>query len=132
MPAFTVARAGYIDTRAAERNFALTAGDATSLVFTVIASDTHPTPAPVNITSATVTFRVRRRGCRSTEFEKSVGSGVALTTPASGVLTVTLAEADTVDLDPGLFAWQLRITLASAPSVMASGTLRLRGLLESR
>lgn len=144
MPSFTIPRTRYVDTRLIARNFSIAAGDDTTVVFTLIAADALPV-VPINITGAAVTFRARPRnagrGCpdygfptdRSrAEIEKAVGAGIVLTTPASGVLTVTFAEADTANLSPGPYAWQLRVTLASAAVVRASGTMIIDSLIEAR
>lgn len=145
MPSFTIPRTRYVDTRSVVRNFSMAAGDDTAIVFTIVAADALPA-VPVNLTGATVTFRVRSRNCcgsrrdygfscgccGSAAIEKSVGAGIVLTTPASGILTVTLSEADTAQMCAGLYAWQLRITLAAASVVRASGTLILDSLIEAR
>lgn len=51
---------------------------------------------------------------------KTVGSGVALTTPASGVVTVTLAAADTTAL-LGTTAYRFRRTDSGFNTVLAYG-----------
>lgn len=141
MPSFTIPQVRYVDTRSIARNFSMAAGDDTSIVFRIVAADALPA-VPVNITGATVTFRARSRNgapyCRDygfptdrsrAEIEKSVGAGIVLTTPLSGVLTVTLTEADTINLRPGPYSWQLRVTLAGTGVVRASGMFTLDSLI---
>lgn len=150
MPAFTVPLARYVDHRPVMRNFQLFRGETVPVVFTLVAADIFQ-PVAVNVTGAAVTFRVRRKGYRSrsraltdygwgggfggsgyTEFELSVGNGVVLTNPTCGVITVTIPETATRDICPGMFNWQLGVTLSSAMAVRASGTLVIDDLIETR
>ena len=56
---------------------------------------------------------------------KTVGAGVALTTPASGVVTVTLAAADTEALSGLLSHYRLRRTDTGANVVLAYGRIKV-------
>lgn len=56
---------------------------------------------------------------------KTVGSGVTLTDPTNGVLTVTLAAADTTTLGAGDKDFKLRRTDSGSNAVVAHGTLRV-------
>lgn len=55
---------------------------------------------------------------------KTTSAGITLTDPTNGVCTVTLAAADTVDLDPGTYHHELKRT--SPSSVLTYGTCVLR------
>ena len=87
------------------------AGEDRSLVFTVV----DGVGAPVNVTGWAVSFVV-------STVTKTVGSGVTLTTPTSGVVTVALAAADTNALVGGFF-YKLRRTDAGLNAVLAYGRL---------
>jgi hypothetical protein len=84
-------------------------GDDASLVFTVKDADS----VAVNITGATaVAFKVAASATATPVISKSLGSGIALTTPASGILTVTLTDTDT-SIDAGTYYFEVQITDAS-------------------
>lgn len=150
MPAFTIPLARYVDQRPVYRNFQMFRGETVAVVFNLVAADVFPA-VPVNVTGASVTFRVRRKGGRSrsraltdygwgggfsgagyTEFELSIGNGVVLTSPTGGVITVTIPSTATSDICHGAFDWQLAVTLSGAMSVRASGTLVIDDLIDTR
>lgn len=69
-------------------------GDTDSWVFTDIRDG-----APYNLTGATISFTAKRKNNEgSNVFQKTVGSGIVITTPASGIFTVTLSAGDTSSL----------------------------------
>ena len=56
-----------------------------------------------NITGATVRYTIREQWYGGTQIlQKTVGSGIQLTTPASGVLDVTITDTETDGLLPGI------------------------------
>lgn len=129
MPTWTIAQEQGTSLRPYRRDFGMTVGDEPSLVFKIVVSDTAPTVTPVDITGALVTWRAWRRGCRTLLIAKEVGSGILLTTPLSGILTVSFTEDDTLDIEPGILDWQLRLTVSPNVSVAAGGSMALRALV---
>lgn len=56
---------------------------------------------------------------------KTTVSGIALTTPASGLCTVTVADTDTDALSPGTYVHELKRTDAGNEAVLVQGTVEL-------
>lgn len=87
---------------------------------------------PRSISGWSVTFQIRKRLGGTSVLTKTVGSGIALTDTGRGVLTVSLAKADTsgLTLTSGLasgegYVWDLKRTDAGANVVLARGELVL-------
>lgn len=95
-------------------------GDTWTLRFTITRDG-----AAVNLTGLTtsaITFEIRGKGSTIT---KTIGSGVTLTTPASGICTVVLTAANTDTLDPGAYGWALRLTEGDGTvTTVAHGTIQ--------
>lgn len=53
---------------------------------------------------------------------KTVGSGLTLTTPASGLFTLSLTADDT-DLTPGVYFWETKRTDDNLEETLATGTM---------
>lgn len=87
-------------------------GEGKSLVFTVVDEN----GAAIDITGATVTWRLAKIAAAGSLLEKTVGSGIVLTTPGSGILTVTLDAADTSGRVAGEYIQELTVTLSAVPS----------------
>ena len=66
----------------------------------------------LDITGATVKWTMRRRWDSATILQKTTTSGIVLTTPASGIMTVSVADTDTVSLDPGAYFVDCEMTLS--------------------
>lgn len=98
------------------------AGEDKQLQFTILDENEDP----VNITGWAVTFSFADGVSETPLFEKTVGSGIALTTPGSGLLTVTVTDADTEDLDAGDYVYALHRTDASTETVLAFGDVVLQ------
>lgn len=62
-----------------------------------------------DITGWTISAIVRAYNGGTALVTKTVGSGIALTTPATGVFTVTFAAAD-LSLTPGAYVWEITRT----------------------
>lgn len=96
-------------------------GDRKNIVVTV----RDEAGAIVDLTGSTARFRLARHPGAISIFEKAVGSGLSMTDPAAGVLTVTLSADDTVAL-VGVFHWDVVVIDASGnPTTVAYGTLDL-------
>jgi hypothetical protein len=94
-------------------------GDTLTLNFSVTRSG-----AAVNLTGATAWFTLKTM---LTDADPGVaqatnGSGVTITTPLSGQLTVELPASVTIDIPPGEYQWDLQVKEASGRiSTAASG-----------
>jgi hypothetical protein len=86
-----------------------------------------------DITGATVRYTIRTPGFADTQvLQKTVGSGIQLTTPASGILDVTLSATDTAALVPSLrYVYDCEVTLAGQVSTVQTGVLTVIGDVSS-
>lgn len=98
-------------------------GEAKSLVFTVYDS----AGAAQDVTGWTVYFRVRKTFADGAVITKyTSGNGVTLTTPTSGIITVTLDEDDTTQT-VGTYRCTLARTDEGSETVLADGTFKIKG-----
>ena len=82
---------------------------------------------PADITGWSVAFALHRDpGDTIVLVAKTTGAGITLTTPLAGVLTVTLAAADTADLHPGLYHYEIGRTGTGVAAVLTTGVCELR------
>lgn len=79
-----------------------------TLTVTVLDSDGNAQ----DITGATAQFTLARTPRATALIEKTTSDGIALTTPASGVLTVALDNTDTAGL-AGFYYYEVVVTLTS-------------------
>lgn len=93
-------------------------GEAISIVATITST---------NITGWAISCIVRPKVREANEafITKSVGSGIALTTPASGILTITLSATDT-DLEPGSYDYTIARTDSGSEVVLTWGSFIVR------
>lgn len=96
-------------------------GEHKTLRFTVLDS----AGAAVDITGWLIDFKISATNSGARLFTKSVGSGIVLTTPASGILDVTINAADTTALAAGTYFYAVRRTTASNETELAYGTAAL-------
>jgi hypothetical protein len=80
-------------------------GEDVSITVTV----TDDAGSAVDITGMSISYLVWS-GTNAAVITKTVGSGIALTTPASGILTITIADTDTDAIAPGRYNHELKIT----------------------
>lgn len=84
---------------------------------------------PQNITGWSVSFVVHRYGDRSTVFiTKTVGAGITLTSPTTGVMQITVANADTVSLQLGQYGYYVQRTDSGNSADLSSGLFTLQDL----
>lgn len=107
-----------------KQNFTLTMGEDRTLSMTARDS----TGAVLNLTGATITFRMGRVGEAS--LLTKTGS---ITTAASGTFTVALTDSDA---DPTLYrarnyTYQVLITISGTTTVGVSGKIRFEGQIAS-
>ena len=82
-----------------------------------------------DITGATARYTIRTPTYSGTQvLQKTVGSGIALTTPTGGVLDVTLTTTDTAALTVhGRYAYDCEVTIAGQVSTVQRGALTVEG-----
>lgn len=70
--------------------------------------------SPLNLTGATVTvnFKIKATDTASVLTKSTGNGGVTLTTPASGIMTINMDEADFADLGAAETELQVGITVA--------------------
>jgi len=106
-------------------DFKMFAGDYTEFKVTVKDSVTE---VVVNLTGATpITFKLAKDNKSAVLVTLGLGTGVAITDAANGVLTVTLSESDTSGLEPGQYYYEIRVTDSAAkPDVVLWGNIKIR------
>lgn len=87
------------------------------------------TTTPQEITGWAISFMIKRDARdadASAKVTKTVGSGIVLTTPASGLMTITVTDTDTSLLKAGNYAYEVKRTDDGSKTVLTRGTLTLR------
>jgi hypothetical protein len=101
-------------------------GEDKTLPFTIYQSDES---TPQDITGWSLSWMVKRRKTDADAdaiVTKTVSAGIALTTPLSGVCTVTVTDTDIADIRGGvLYYHELKRTDAGFETVLSYGTLTL-------
>ena len=98
-------------------NMTLRAGIGAAIVVTVTRSG-----VAVNLTGASIRYYAKT----STPIDKTVGSGIVLTTPASGIFTLTFLGTDTASLGNSKVVHECRIQLSGEqPAMLFEGELNL-------
>jgi hypothetical protein len=97
-------------------------GEDKTLQFTINDS----TGATVNVTGWQVTFKLAASLSGDMLFTKTVGAGITLTSPTSGILQVLCSSADTISLAPGTYFYALRRTDAGFKAELDYGSVILK------
>lgn len=102
-------------------------GEDKSLVFTVTQADGS---TPQNITGWTLSWMLKRNlgdaDAAALITKTTAGGAIALTTPLSGICTVTIEDVDTDALTPGTYRHELKRTNAGTETVLSYGTCVLK------
>lgn len=111
-------------------------GEDKNLVFTIYQTGTTRaaieagTASAQNVTGWTLSYMLKRN---ITDIDsealitKTTTSGIALTTPASGIVTVTITDTDTENLAEGdVYYQELKRTGDGVEAVLSQGQVRLR------
>lgn len=104
-------------------------GEAKNLKF-VVSQDDDVTPQ--NITGWSLSWMVKEVGDNIPDSDALItkttaGGGITLTTPSSGICTVTLAAADIVGIKANMsYRHELKRVDASAPTVLSQGLFILQ------
>lgn len=77
-----------------------------------------------DITGWTVSFRVKQQLSDATALQTLAGS---LTTPASGLLTVSLSATVTTSLPDGMYAYDLWRTDSGSEACLSTGAMQVKG-----
>jgi len=82
----------------------------------------------INLTGFSAEWSMRTHPLSSNDvLNKTTSSGIALTTPTGGVLTVTIADSDTASIEPRVYYHELEIVTAGGLKTTAcTGTLNLQ------
>jgi hypothetical protein len=101
-------------------------GEDKALSFTVYQAD--GTTAQ-DITGYALAWMLKKKATDSdatAKITKTTVSGIALTTPLSGICTVTLTDTDTATLNAGVYRHELKRTDDGSETVLSFGTCVLR------
>lgn len=107
-----------------------------SLVFTVYQTGTTHAQidagvaSPQNVTGWSLSYMLKDSPAdadSAARITKTTASGIALTTPASGIVTVSISDTDTESLvADALYYQELKRTDSGFETVLSQGTVRLR------
>lgn len=98
------------------------AGEDKQLRFTILDENA----VAVDITGWAVRFAFGEMPGDDAIFEKTVGSGITLTTPLSGLLTVQVQDADTDALAAGSYVYSLKRMDNNTETILAFGDVLLQ------
>jgi hypothetical protein len=104
-------------------------GEDKTLTITVYQADGA---TPQNITGWALSYRWKRKASdpdTAAVLTKTTASGIALTTPATGICTVTIDDTDTDNLAPQTYVHELKRTDAGSETVLTTGTVLLQRAL---
>jgi hypothetical protein len=89
----------------------INAGETTALALTLKDENGDP----IDLTTCTRLELAAKRNVDDTEylFRKTLGGGVVITDAAGGLATVTIAAADTLDLDDGAYPYDVQLVLST-------------------
>lgn len=83
-----------------------------------------------NVTGWAISFLVKKTATDTDAAAKVTkttgGFGIALTTPASGVITITIVDTDTAALPAGEYRYEIKRTDDGSETVLTFGTCYLR------
>lgn len=100
-------------------------GEDKSLPVTVYQSDGSTAQ---NITGWSISFMLKKKQTDSdaaAKITKTTASGITLTTPASGLLTISIADTDTDSLAADTYWYEVKRTDAGFESILTYGTCQL-------
>ena len=100
-------------------------GEDKTLTVTIYQSDET---TPQNVTGWAVSFMLKRKRTDTDAnalITKTTADDVALTTPGSGVITVSIADDDTSDLRADTYWYEIKRTDAGFETVLTYGSVEL-------
>ena len=81
---------------------------------------------PVDITGVSATWVAKRSPDAPAVITKTTGSGITLTTPTTGQLTITLASSDTADITGDLLHELQVVDVGGKVSTVMRGRMRVK------
>lgn len=79
---------------------------------------------PLDLTNATITFKVYRKTTKEVVITKTLSDGISAVGPLTdGVIDITIDTEDTRNLNIGKFNHQCGVTDAVGPSIVCVGTV---------
>jgi hypothetical protein len=103
-------------------NFELYVGTDNQIVVQVFQQDDL---TPQNITGWSISFFIINPSTGAVLVTKSVGAGIVLTTPANGILTITLNANDTLTLLPRNYNFFIQRTDSGYSTILTTGLISL-------
>jgi len=85
-----------------------------------------PNDTPLDITSATVTMTARPAVDATATFTKTVGAGITLTTPLSGIMDVVIAGTDTTALGGTVLVYDIEVIVGGFTYTVLKGSIDIR------
>lgn len=79
----------------------------------------------IDLTGATISWRIGPRGRFTTSVTKSIGDGITVVVAADGSYTLSLPAADTASLKPGRYRHAVEVTKSGAVNLVQEGTITL-------
>jgi hypothetical protein len=82
-----------------------------------------------NVTGWAISFMVKKHATdadASAKITKTTGAGIVLTTPLSGLITITLTDTDTASLPADSYPYEVKRTDDGSETVLTFGRLTLR------
>jgi hypothetical protein len=82
-----------------------------------------------NVTGWAISFMVKKNATdadASAKITKTTGAGIVLTTPLSGLITITLTDTDTASLPADSYRYEVKRTDDGSETVLTFGRLTLR------
>ena len=109
-------------------DFSLTRGDSLSHQVTVEVTD----ESAKDVTGASVSYTIKRDSRDGVQVvQKTLGSGITLTSPITGVMTITLSPTDTM-LDPGRrYFYDCQVTISGFVQTVQAGQITVEGEVTS-
>jgi hypothetical protein len=80
----------------------------------------------VDLTSATLTWRVGSTDGRTTKLTLTEGDGITVDEATDGTWTITIDPGDVDDLEPGYYTHQGKAVIGSTTYLLVQGRFRLR------
>lgn len=99
-------------------------GEDKSITDTIYQSDGT---TPQNVTGWAISFLLKRSAADvAPKVTKTTADGIALTTPGSGLITITIADTDTASLKAGTYLYEIKRTDDGFETVLTHGSCLLR------
>jgi hypothetical protein len=85
-----------------------------------------PDGVALNITGATVTMTARTAFDAAAVFTKTVGDGITLTTPTSGIMDIVIPGTDTTNLGGTALFYDIEVIVGGLTHTVLRGSIDIR------